>query len=86
MAKENYSDPCDNGLELKTVQALVFLIIDAYRYTHTYIYIYNTKTYIKTRISLCQLRGPRQPNSNESILNAQCLGSNTIFQQKTWDP
>ena len=66
--RRNYSDPCDNGLELKTIQALVSLIIDAYGYTHTHIYIYthiHTKTYIKTCILLCQLRGSRQPNSNK---------------------
>ena len=44
--RRNYSDPCDNGLELKTVQALVFLIIDAYRYTHTHIYTYITQKHI----------------------------------------
>ena len=66
--RRNYSDPCDNGLELKTVQALVSLIIDSYGYiciyTHKYIYIH-TQTYIKTCISLCQLRGSREPNSKE---------------------
>ena len=40
--RRNYSDPCDNGLELKTVQALVSLIIDSYGYIciYTQIHIY----------------------------------------------
>ena len=43
--RRNYSDPCDNGLQLKTVQALVSLIIDSYGYTCIYrqIHIYTHK-------------------------------------------